>query len=334
MIVQLLKKKNPTILIVAFTIALLLWGNSNIQSGHTEIIDVKENMLLFSIINNFFIKINISWLTTLVSLILIIVQTIYIVKINLKFSIVSTISFIIAFVFILLNGSLISHNNYLHPLLFANLLLIIAIEEIFVAITKETKVANNFFNASLLIALSSLFYFNYIFLFVFIIVSIFIIAGDYSREILATVLGFITIYILLFLLYFLFYGEIFSLVEIIGNEFVSTYKIGNQIISEIVLWIGVGLLTIFSLLFSFRTILHKKREVRTYYQLLLVLFICFLLLFIISKASLPAFFYALSIPVSFAFSNLIYFNNSKFSANVVFILLISIVIFNHIYYWI
>jgi len=327
LIVKLIKKKSPTVLIAVLFIAILLWGNSlNIYKNAISSSN-DGNTLLFSLINNYFAKINQAWLIYFVSFALISLQTFFITRINLKYSVVGTSSFIVAFIFILLNGALVSH-NYIHPLLIANIFLISAIEEIFTSVSKDNA-TNNIFNASLLIAFSSLFFFNYIYLLLFLIVSIFITGEHIIKEILASILAFITIYLLLIFIYFLFTGSFLDLWESIRSEFVINYKFEKQTVSRIIFWSITSLIIIISLTFTIQTIMQKKTEVRLYYQILIVLFISILALFIFTRINIYMFYFALSIPATFTISNYLQNEKKKLRANLVFAALVLLIAYNH-----
>ncbi len=329
MIVQFIKKKSPTILIAVLFIAILLWGNSFNTYKNTFLSSNDGNALLFSLINNYLVKLNLNWITYSLSFILIFLQTLLITRINLKYSVVGTSSFIVAFIFVLLNGALINH-NYIHPLLFANLFLISALDSLFNSVSKE-KATNIIFNSSLLIAFSSLFFFNYIYLLIFIIITIIITGENIFKEILASILGFITIYLLLFFIYFLITGNL-NLFELIKNEFTASYIFEKQTIKEIILWTGIGLVILVSVTFTIQTIMKKKTELRAYYQIFTILFISFLALFIFSKINLHMFFFALSIPATFTISNYLLFEKKNWIANIIFGVFISLIIYNHLIY--
>ncbi len=327
MIVRLIKKKSPTVLIAVLFIAILLWGNSlNIYKSSISPSN-DGNTLLFSIINNYFTKLNQTWIIYFVSFLLISFQTFFIIRINLKYSIVGTSSFIVAFIFVLLNGALVSH-NYIHPLLIANIFLISAIEELFESVSKD-KATNNIFNASLLIAFSSLFFFNYIYLLIFIIVSIFTTGENILKEILASILGFITIYLLFFFIYFLFTGSFSDLLEVIKTEFVINYKFEKQTINDIIFWSLTSLIVIISITFTIQTIMQNKTGVRLYYQIFIILFVSFLALFVFTKINLHMFYFALSIPATFTISNYLHNEKKKLRTNIVFAVFVLLIAYNH-----
>lgn len=327
MIVKLIKKKSPTVLIAVLFIAILLWGNSLHIYKNTISHSNNGNTLLFSIINGYFTKLNQTWLIYFISLVLISFQTFYITRINLKYSIVSTSSFIVAFIFILLNGALVSY-NYIHPLLIANIFLIGSIEELFKSVSKD-KATNNVFNASLLIAFSSLFFFNYIYLLLFVIISVFITGENIFKEILASILGFITIYLLLIFIYFLFTGNFSELWETIKNEFVAKYIFEKQTVNKIIFWSIMSLIIIISVTFSMQTIMQKKTEVRLYYQIFIVLFVNLLILFIFTRINIHMFYFALSIPATFTLSNYLHNEKKNLRANLIFLVFILMIAYNH-----
>jgi hypothetical protein len=206
-----------------------------------------------------------------------------------------------AFLYILLMSSFVNFQN-IHPLLFANLFLITALQIILKTYSKP-ECYEQIFIATLLISLGSMFYFPVIFFILFVWLVFLIFSLIKWREWVISIFGFSTPYLFLFSFYFI--------TDTFGNK-IDTYilffkkiafKIPHFTTTTIVFLSITGLLFIFSIF----TILPRLNEKSIFYRKKIIVFITFVLISILSLFFSKDFFVfhlcLFFIPFSYFFSN-------------------------------
>ena len=208
-----------------------------------------------------------------------------------------------SFLYVLLMSSFAGFQN-IHPLLFANFFLIVALQIILAAYSKPDSY-EQVFNATFLIALGSMFYFPVVFFILFIWLVFLVFSLLKWREWIISLLGFITPYFFLFSFYFLnntienkiaSYMVFFKKMNFHGSHF----TISN--------FIFLGVLGLF-FIFSFFSISSRLSEKSIFYRKKVIVLIMFLIIALLSLLFAKDFFVfslcLLFIPFSFFFANYI-----------------------------
>ena len=330
MFVQSLKKYNPAVIVVIIIFSIILWlplflGN-NPNPFFAADFKMPLYLLTIDVINTF----NFSYFYLIFTALLILIQIFLILRLDLKYSALGNKTLLTSFFFLFFSVGLI-RNNFLHPVIISNLFLILALFYIFDSVTRD-KALNNFFNASLLIAIGSLFYFNFIFLIFFVIISIFIIRSRITKEIITAILGFITVYIIFFLIYYLITGNIFELFEIIKNQLVINKKNYDFSLNEIILLCSLAFFILIISLNIVARFSQKKIVKRIYFKILFILFSSVILIYFIIPSVFLELSIIFSIPLSFLFSDFFIKTKSKWLANILLILFVAVIVFNQYYH--
>jgi hypothetical protein len=196
-----------------------------------------------------------------------------------KYKLVGLSGFIVPFVYLLSVSTTLS-DVMLHPILIANLFIILALLRIF-SLSEEAKAGKLLFDIGFLIALSSMFYTTLLLLLLLIWISLFLIKPFKLSEWLASLLGVILPYIILFSITYLFDNT-----AIFVNHFdlsifkeISVFKPFN-INRAAMIFPLIGLL-IFP--FAYYEYIERKliNKLKNYHWILLYLFIITELLFIL-----------------------------------------------------
>jgi len=267
-----------------------------------------------------------------VSLLLIFGQLYLIQRLDFKYQFSGVRNFLAGFIFILLS-SLIIVINYLHPIIYANIFLLLAIERIFDSCYNEKKLSN-FFDASIFISLSSFLYFNYIFFIPLIIVAALILNPSPINEWILILVGVISTYIVYFAAYFIFNGEMLSLLNIIYEnvKIISSAFYMSNIQKFIILGIIIFLLII-TLIFFFKNISGLNSNIRTFFKILNLIIVFAILIYLFIPTSNYELILSMSVPLSFLASN--FFTNSKRKKinDILFFIFIVSITFVHINYF-
>ena len=275
-------------------------------------------MPLFQLINNFFV-----WSDTILLLlinILILVQVYLLIRLNNKFIVIDKRTYLHGIIFTVFCISLNNLNNLL-PALFANIFIILATEKIFDTY-KSDSLFSNYFDATLLISISSLLHFNAIFLIVFVFAGQIIIRSFNFREWLIIILGLLTPYIILFLYFFLVDNLLFF------NELAEYYFFDYQNKFELSLiktgyYVFILILLLISGIFSLNKFNKLKINRRKFYTLFFLLIIfSAAILYSLPKAGFETLVFV-SVPFSFIISDYLLAVKKKWYSEFIFLLLLA-----------
>ncbi len=331
MIIKILKNFNQVNSIVLVLIAMLLWLYP-LYHG----IDFTTNINMQTPIYQYIIDMlshNNAFLPLLMSFILIVGQLLLIQKIEFKYQLSGTRNFLASFIFIL-SSSLIILVNYLHPIIYANIFVIKALERIFDSYNNE-KSLSNFFDASFLISVSSFFYFNYIFLIVPAIITVVLIKPAPIREWILIIMGLISAYLFYLCLYFIINDSIANITDYFVQSFVPLSK--KLFLDKIAAYTSLAILVLLLLLgvlYTNKNMSMLNANVRVFYKILNLQIISILGMYFIIPSSNFELVLLLSFPLSFFVAN--FFSNLKSSkiGNIIFLIFISVMIFIHVKYFI
>lgn len=298
------EKAGSAIIIILFVVILWLPAFIN-QNPISFISDNNAQPLLISMINQW-VKPGIL-LAKIISFIFLIIQAYILIQLNTRFILLNKRTFLPAFFYI----SIISFFPNLQGLtgpLFAALFLSLSINLIFDSYYHE-KNSYRYFEAGLLIGLSSLFYGKMILLLPYIWICSMILRPFYWREWIMPITGAIVPFIFLSSVAFLFHNDPWSNFQILLESLKTDYLQINWNLSSYIFAGVLLILIILSSSYMLRIFQFRKIYIRNFYLSLFWLFVISILLIAISGFQDAGLIYFLAIPVSFILTN--YFINSK-----------------------
>ena len=183
---------------------------------------------------------------------------------------------------------------------------------------RKTGIAYNFFDASLILSVGSLFYFNIIWFYPVIIVGIILIRTFSLRELVLSFFGLIAPYLIVFAIYYVS-GKDLSLFSemIIDNIIVSApkYYWSPLLITVLLTGIALFIISLSHLVSIFAT---KKIKTRKTFSLLIWIVIFAVAVYFIVPSASVELIYVVLIPFVYIISHFIVFVRNKKIANIVF----------------
>lgn len=304
MLLRFFKNISPIVIIFIPIFAITLWLPALLPNLFERSIFTTENQTaFFEWLTKWFSKNY--YLNLFFTIILLLSQAFFLLKLNLKYIFIEKRSYLPAFFFILISSSIVSMQN-LNPALFANLFVLFAIDKS-ILMSKETHRLTSYFEAGLLIGIASLINFSSLYTLIIIWLALFIIRPKFNwREWFSSIVGFITplfIYSVVLYLQNNFLSTFFSYKHLLFNlnqhfpefSFINTISL---ILSGTILFIAI--------LFNIRFIGIKKINTRKYFSLFLWILILTIPIFFLKFTT---YLYVMAIPIAIILS--MFFTNLK-----------------------
>jgi len=225
-------------------------------------------------------------------------------------------TFLPAVIYVLFSA-LFPENQVLNPVLPATLFLMLSFRRIMDSYRKQ-GIAFNFFDASVLISLGSLFYANLIWFGLLVLIGIALLRPGNITEISSSLIGLVTPYILIFGLYYVLVKDPGILLgDIRENLFGDSQGYSFQRLTIVVL-IYSGLMILISTGYLLQGINSKKIKSRkTFYLLLWGFFLSLAVYFILPSVSVEI-VWITAIPVSYLLANYFVFVKKKIIPEIIF----------------
>jgi hypothetical protein len=212
--------------------------------------------------------------------------------------------------FYILVGGFFPEYQSLNPALPASIFLMLAIIRIIDGYRKA-GIANNFFDAGILISTGSLFYASLIWFGLVIIVGIVLIRTLSISEIILVLLGLLTPYFIAFGIYYVTGKDIGALMALItGNLFLRTEGYFFPVLTII----GLGfaaIIIVVSMVFLFTHLNSKKIKSRKTFSLLIWAFLISLAVYFIMPSVSVEMIWITALPVSYFLTNYFLFIRKK-----------------------
>jgi len=326
MLLRLFKGFLPTNLALIILLALTFWISVFIGDAGGIYIDPSP-LPFYKLVMDFFILIDLAILNKIIAFALIVLQAFLVSAVNNHFNLLGYRSYMPAFFFILITAN-VSEYLQIHPILFANTLFLVAWIKIKRAKGKQNAL-DNYFDASLLIGLASLFYFNFIYLIIILLINILISRPGNLKEFGMAVFGSILVWYLLFAFYYIT-GTATNNIEGLMRFEPEIYDFMSL---PLITKIADGYLLLLIVISSFSLFRYYNSlniNIRNNLKLSFYLFVLGLLLIIFTNSSYEM-VYLIAVPVSL-FLSLFFINlKSKLFADI--LLLIAILItFANLYF--
>jgi hypothetical protein len=258
------------------------------------------------------------------SFLLVLLMSFLVVNFNTSQFFINERTFLPAIVYILLTGLFPSH-QLLNPVLPASIFLMIAIRRIMDAY-RIAGTAFNFFDASLLIGTGSLFYANLVWFELLVIIGIIILRTGNIKELIISLIGFITPPILTVGVYYALGKNIHELPAVLyDNLFLlpEQFKFTPLVITGLIL---LGLIILISTIHLLSLLSNKKIKSRkTFSEFIWALVISFVVFFAIPSASVEL-IWIVAIPISYIMAHFFIFSKKKLIPEIFFAVLFIIII--------
>jgi hypothetical protein len=315
MFLKVFRGIGPGVVFLIFLTASAAWANAfiNPHLGTSFLYD-NNPMPLYDILKGL---IGDSAITgVIISFILVLLMSFLLVNFNTVTFFINERTFLPAVIYVLFVG-LFPYYQVLNPVLPASVLLMLAIRRIMDAYRKN-GIAYNFFDASILISIGSLFYANLIWFGLLVIIGIAILRTGNFRELILAILGFCTPVILITGIYYTLGKDITSLLSCTRYNLFSDsgmYFFSRLTITGLVI---IGLCSVFSIFYLLTALGGKNIKSRKTFTLLLWTVIIALSVYFILPSASVELIYLLAIPLSYFLSNYLIFSKKKIIQEIVF----------------
>ncbi len=300
---KIFQKYSFTAIYLCVFFTLLLWLGGFIGLWQFEFSHNSVQTPIYNWIENFLKDKN--FLSRLMIFIFFVIEVILIISYSLKYEIFGKKTFIAGFVYILLSGFF--YLQTLNPVIFANLFILIALG-LLLKIVPEKKSYITVFNAGVIFAISSLFYYPYFLTIIFFPVAVLIIRSKFTKEFFVAIFSFVIFYVFYSEFFYFLTDEFFNINKIINSYFKNKSSLNLEMPEKI--FVGyMALIFLISNIYIFRSISIKEIEKRTIFQLFFSFFVFGFMIFWLIPAIKIYFALYMFIPVTFLFGD--FFANTK-----------------------
>lgn len=320
-LLKLFKSHQPFVLVLIPIVAFLPWINAflhpdQIQTAGTSMLPV------YKIIS---IALNKYGLVSLcVAFLLVLLQGFLLIRFNNKYILIEGRTYLPALFFVIIAGSF-AELRVLHPVMFANIFFILALDLLFDSYKKE-KLFSNFYIAAFLVSLGSLLYINAVYFMLMIWIGLAILRPFNWREWFVTFIGFATPCLITLALFYL-NDRLPELINSTKASLLTPVAPFKLMFSHYVFLAYSLLLALISAFFFYTGSNAKKISTRKYFMTFFwMLFFSPALYILIKTVSIEAIF-ILAIPLSYFYANYFMELRSKWIGEVLFIVFLGIVIY-------
>lgn len=262
----------------------------------------------------------------IITFLLVVLQAVLINGITNQNNLIGIRSYLPGIFFIIISANFIQLQQ-LHPIVFANLFLLLSWERMS-SVSEKSNALKAFFQASLYIGIASLFYPNYSYFIILILLATILNRISNVKEFFMIIIGFTTAWYFYFGINFITSGEI----NLTGLEkdFVFSFSGFKELSSGtmyFLIYLGVLLLMANFQLSTY--LIGVKINIRRNLKILFGWFIIAACIFLFTKTSTEI-IYPLSVPVTLIFSILFSNINKKWIADILWAVLLGFTIFNQI----
>lgn len=321
MFFRIYKYNHPIIIVIIFFTAILLWLPAILNFVNTEpIVYSFEMPLYYYIIHLISDKI---FTVRIISLILVLLLSIQLNRLNTKFFILEFRSYLPSFIFIL--GCSILPLQNLPGILFAGLCFLLAINRIF-STYRNDNAWMNFFDAGLLISIGGFFYNKLLFFIILIWISMLILRPFRGREWIVSLIGFLLPFLFAASYFYLFEDNLQYKILLFINDLFS-FEYSN--IKGLTFYIYCGFLfflTIFSSIHIINNLQKRKVSIRKYFQLFFWIFVIVNILLLLGEYNNQELFLIVMIPLSYIISSYILSIKSIFWTEIIMTIYVGIII--------
>jgi hypothetical protein len=265
-----------------------------------------------------------------ISLVLVAIMAFLLVNFNTTSFFINERTYLPALIYILAGG-LFPEYESLNPAIPASLFMMLAVERI-VDGYRKPGVANNFFDAGILISTGSLFYASLIWFGVLVIIGIVLIRTVSVSEIFISVIGLLTPYLITFGIWYVAGKDLSALFSLINNcLFVASEGYFFPRVTIAALAFSSIMVTV-SLAFLFGNLNNKKIKSRKTFSLLIWLFLISLTVYILMPPVSVEMIWIIAIPACYFLTHYFIFMKKKLFPEIFLSLLFILAAIIQIFY--
>lgn len=262
----------------------------------------------------------------IITFFLVLLQAVLINGIINQNNLIGVRSYLPGIFFIIISANFI-HLQQFHPIVFANLFLLLSWERLS-SVSEKSNALKAFFQASLSLGIASLFYPNYSYFIILILLGTILNRISNAKEVFMVIIGFVAAWYFYFSIIFLSSGKI----NLAGLEagFVFSFSGIKDLppgVMYFLFFLGVLLLMANFQLSTY--LVGVKINIRRNFKILFGWFVIAACMFLFTKSSTEI-VYPLAIPVSIIFTVLFSNINKKWLADLLWGLLLAFTIYNQI----
>ena len=256
---------------------------------------------------------------------LILLTGFYLANFNTRLFFITERTFLPASFYIILTG-LFPETQLFNPVIPATLLLVITFDRV-MALYRKSGTAYNLFDASLLIGIASMLYFNIIWFYIIVLAGIALLRTFNLKELAVSVFGLVTPYIALYAGYYIGGLDLASFTDIIIQNIIFE-KVSPSWSPLLIIAGSVNLMILIISLAHLLSVFNKKKvRSRKTFSLLLWIMVITVVIYLIIPGVSTEIVYILFVPYAYLASHYIVFSKNKKIANVLFaILFLSVLV--------
>jgi hypothetical protein len=266
------------------------------------------------------------FLRIFIPFLLVLIQAVFILKINREFIIIQRQNYLPTLIFVLITSTFIALQR-INPSIFANLFIVLMLEQVF-ACYRKRYVLNRLFLAGLFVGIAALFYpFSIIYL-VIIWISLFLLRTIDLREWFVPILGVIFPFLFLFGTYYI-HGDlsIAGLMDTMKSSIFNKVSITHFHISYILFYSVVFLFVLFGSFSIIKRFPGRKIYIRKFFEILWWMFVAPTLMLILMNQVYAEILYFIAIPTTFLISDYVNSMKNWFMGNLLFLLLFGFLVY-------
>ncbi len=294
---KIFNNNNPVVFILMPILLVLVWLKT-FYTGSFTLFQTDSIPMPFYAWTNL-LTFNNTFVSAFSGLLLVAIQTVLVVRLNIKHIIIENRSYLPAFLFIIIIGSYTPLQR-LHLALCANFFIILALDKI-LSSYKQHSTLSEVFDAAFLISCASLFYINAAFILIFVWIAFLIIKSLKPNEFIVSLFGFITPWFLTASYFFLT-----DKLSVFTNTLVANLVIKNPFLPwsyyHLIFLAFIGLMLIAASLYYVQGINMKKIAIRRYYLIFILLIPAIAGIYILQPSSSFEIFSFLALPIAYLLS--------------------------------
>ena len=319
MLLRLFRSNRPLVILILPLFIITIWL-PGLQEQQALIYPVGQHPGLFYKIFLGFTAKNVM-LSKIIAFLLFFIISIMIVRLNTRYFFIPSRTQLPAVIYIFIVSSVVVLQRF-SPVILSSLILVMAINRVF-ASYKYEGVAYHFFDAALLISLSSLIYINSLFFISFVWLGLILLRTFNWREWIFTIIGLALPYLFLSVY---FYGTDRSINELlfyaIGNNFEAGIPLADKMAGIYIIAIVLSVFIIISSLFMMHKFDTKKIHARKYFLFFFWMFIILTLLFISLPSYGAEYILFAAIPLTYLLSHYFIFTKINWVNRILFTILL------------
>lgn len=324
MLLKTVRSNSPVVLILFLLISVFIWYPSFSTT----------DMVLFSFdeVKMPLYELTFGWLEdkqflrVFIPFLLILIQAVFILKINREFIIIQKQNYLPVLIFILLTSGFIALQR-INPVVFANLFVVLMLEQLFSSYRKRYAL-NRLFLAGMFVGIATLFYsFSVVYLLI-IWISLFLLRTIDLREWFVPVLGLIFPFLFLFATYYI-HGDltITGLIDTMKMNLFNQVNVTHYHISYILFYSVVFLFILFGSFSVISRFPGRKIYVRKFFEILWWMFVAPVLMLILMNQVYAEILYFIAVPTTFLISDYVNSIKNRAMGNLMFLLLFASLVY-------